>query len=238
MRLTNLGIIFNGLHSFDDLGLWITQKIVEHAPAQRIYKTVAYMDSSYDFTKLYGRPSRPDRKITIVFRISENSKMDMENKIRRVMAWLNTSERLPMYDDAIWNCHYLAEVTNVSEPDEQAGRVSITVEFTAYPYLIGNYQEGKLLWDDVCFETDYFIETVFNVNYTTNIEVYNQSAHEIVPTVICSAPMAIRKGGINYVFLAGENYNEDFELSPGNNELMVVGAVNATVEFAFYKEVL
>lgn len=238
MRTTNLGITFNGLHSFDDLGLWITGKIVEHAPAQRVYKTVPYMDSSYDFTKLYGRPSRPDKKITIVFRISEDTKMVMENKIRRVMAWLNTSERLPMYDDAIWNCHYLAEVTNVSEPDEQAGRVSITVEFTTYPYLIGNYQEGKLLWDDICFETDYFVETKFNVNVSARFEVYNQSAHEIIPTVICSATMGIQKDGVNYVFTAGENYNENFVLNPGVNEIVALGASNATVEFAFNKEVL
>ena len=79
-------------------------------------------------------------------------------------------------------------------------------------------------------------DTNFNISGSNNVSIYNNSSTNITPTVICSNNMEVIKDGITYRFSHGTSKDYRFELSVGENNMIIKG--NGTIEFRFRKEVL
>ena len=111
-----------------------------------------------------------------------------------------------------------------------------TVTFNAYPFKISTLQDGHDIWDDFNFELDMVQDTIFEVNGTKDIILYNNGAIGINPTVICSNDIGVTKGNSIYKFKQGEAKTWAFKLDKGLNTLTIKGT--GTIEFKWCKEVL
>lgn len=96
--------------------------------------------------------------------------------------------------------------------------------------------EGADIWDDFLFDIDYFQETQFDVVGSLDIVLYNQSAHRVVPTVICNAELTIKKGSSTFTVTKNTTQDSRFYLDVGKNNLKITGTGH--IEFQFRKELL
>ena len=231
------GITYNNKHSFNDLGLTVLNTRVIETPSKiKITETIPFMNGSYDFSNLYGGNCYAERKLEYEFLIKANNSMELEFKRMNVENWLlSSNSKTKLFDDNIPNYYYLAECESIDFEDlNNVGKLK--AYFVAYPFKIGEYFEGNNLWDSFNFESDVLQDSKFDISGSKNISIYNASATNIIPSVICSSSMEVIKGNTTYKFNSGTSKDYRFELSIGENNMTVKG--NGTIEFKFRKEVL
>ena len=194
------------------------------------------MNGSYDFSNLYGTNCYPERTLEYTFKLKSTSIIGLEFFKTRIVNWLNnTNSQEKLEETFLPGYYYMAECSNIDfEEFYTLGKLKVV--FNAYPFKIAEKEEGNIAWDDFNFELDVLQDTTFNISGTRDITIHNQSATNIIPTVICSASMEVVKDGIAYKFNTGTNKDYVFELSMGANKLNIKG--NGTIEFKFRKEVL
>lgn len=229
------GIRKNNKHSFDDFGLTIKSKKIGNPKKNKIKEEVPFMNGSYDFSLLYGEQTYSERQLEYTFNLNERNKIAMNIKKMQVLEWLNDGGKQPLYDDTIPGFYFLAEVED-DDFSEEGSNGEITVTFNAYPYKISSRNDGHDIWDDFNFELDMVQDTIFEVNGTKDIILYNNGAIGINPTVICSNDIEVTKGNSIYKFKPGEVKAWAFKLDKGLNTLTIKGT--GTIEFKWCKEVL
>lgn len=229
------GIRKNNKHSFDDFGLTIKSKKIGNPKKNKIKEEVPFMNGSYDFSLLYGEQTYSERQLEYTFNLNERNKIAMNIKKMQVLEWLNDRGKQPLYDDTIPGFYFLAEVGD-DDFSEEGSNGEITVTFNAYPYKISSRNDGHDIWDDFNFELDMVQDTIFEVNGTKDIILYNNGAIGINPTVICSNDIEVTKGNSIYKFKPGEAKAWAFKLDKGLNTLTIKGT--GTIEFKWCKEVL
>lgn len=229
------GIRKNNKHSFDDFGLTIKSKKIGNPKKNKIKEEVPFMNGSYDFSLLYGEQTYSERQLEYTFNLNERNKIAMNIKKMQVLEWLNDRGKQPLYDDTIPGFYFLAEVED-DDFSEEGSNGEITVTFNAYPYKISSRNDGHDIWDDFNFELDMVQDTIFEVNGTKDIILYNNGAIGINPTVICSNDIEVTKGNSIYKFKLGEAKAWAFKLDKGLNTLTIKGT--GTIEFKWCKEVL
>lgn len=230
-----LGIKKGNKHSYKDFGVTIKSKSIGSPKKNKIKETVPFMNGSYDFSSLYGGQTYGERSLQYVFNIIGQTKSHMNMKKINLLNWLHKGIKEPLYDDAIPGYYFLAECED-DDFKENGNTGELTVTFTAYPFKICDYEEGDIAWDDFNFELDVLQETKFDINGVKNVKIHNVGVTNIVPEVICSNQMEVTKGNITYKFNPGASKDYRFELSIGENNMMIKG--NGTIEFKFRKEVL
>src|SRR5690625_3496146 len=149
---------------------------------------------------------------------------------------MGTNGKQKLYEDSIPGYYYLAEVEGGLDFNELWNHGTLTVEFTAYPFMIAELEEGNDLWDPFNFELDVAQVTYFTVNGSLDVILYNVGTPSVIPTIETSAPMDIIKDGVTYKVPVGKSKSDDFTLSPGDNKLTIKG--NGTINFTFYKELI
>ena len=149
---------------------------------------------------------------------------------------MNTNGKQRLYDDSMPGYYYLAEVEGGLSFDELKNYGTLTVEFTAYPFMIAELAEGNDIWDTFNFELDVAQITEFTVDGTLDIVLYNVGTPNLTPTIEASSPMTIKMGGKTFNVPEGKSESLDFVLNPGENDLTLTG--NGTIKFLFYKELI
>ena len=197
------------------------------------------MNGYYDFSNLYGANSYDDRKLKYTFRLKGKNITDINNKYTSIVNWLIEGNKEPLFDNLFRGYYFLAECEgqiNFKELNVNKKYATIEVEFTAYPFKIGESFEGNNLWDSFNFELDVLQDTKFTVNNTSNVSIYNSSIIDIEPEIVASSSFEITLDNKKYVVNAGNSKDYRFKLKPGANNLTLKG--NGTIEFRFRKEVL
>ena len=124
-----------------------------------------------------------------------------------------------LHDPYIKNFHYLATFNDIDVDDSEVEKATITVKFTAYPYMICDFPKIA----------------VFQIPEVDNtVSVDNKSSHRITPTFKASVECIITKGNASYGIQAGEITDDSFTLDPGVNTFSVRATGNVgtlTVEF-------
>jgi len=235
------GFKFNGKHTFDDFGITIAEKNVGDPDKKKITVAIPFSNVEYDFSEMYGDQTYTERPITFVLNVIDRHLLNDTQRVNTIetslVNWLmNSGGKQRLYDDAIPGYHYLAEVEGGLDFDELWNHGTLTVEFTAYPFMISEHAEGNDLWDPFNFLTDVFQTTEFDVNGSLDITLYNVGAPSLSPKIEASAPMEIVKGGTTYNVPSGKSSSDDFRLSNGENKLKING--NGTIKFTFYKELI
>ena len=235
------GIFFNGKHSYNDLGVTIADKDIGYPEKEKIKVKVPFSNVEYDFSSLYGDQTFTTRPLTYTFNVLDKHRnLDtvqvniIETKLSN---WLmGTVGKQKLYDDSVPGYYYLAEVEGGLDFNELWNYGTLTVEFTAYPFMIAELHEGNDLWDPFNFELDVAQITDFTVNGSLDVMLYNVGTPSVTPTIESSAPMDIIKDGVTYKVPVGKSKSDDFVLSPGDNKLTIKG--NGTIKFTFYKELI
>lgn len=204
---------------------------------KKIKVAVPFSNEEYDFSELYGSQVYEHRTLTYSFNIWDRNKANMTAKKTRIINWLmgpNSKQRL--YDDAIPGYYFLAEVEGNASFEENWEDGILTVEFTAYPFMISELPEGHDIWDEFNFELDVAQAVNFNVTGSIEITLYNAGKPALFPKVTTSSPMTIQMAGRIYNIPVGQSQSRDFLLMPGENDLMITG--NGSISFEFYKELI
>ena len=235
------GFKFNGRHTFDDFGITVSSKNVGYPDKKKIKVAIPFSNVEYDFSELYGDQTYTERPITFVLNVVDRHLLNDTQRVNAIetslVNWLmNSNGKQRLYDDAIPGHYYLAEVEGGLDFEELWNHGRLTVEFTAYPFMISEHAEGNDLWDTFNFLTDVFQTTDFNVNGSLDIVLYNVGAPSLSPKIEASAPMEVVKSGTTYNIPSGISKSEDFRLTNGENHLKVKG--NGTIKFTFFKELI
>ncbi len=230
------GIRFNNLHSYDDLGLIVLDKKITTPTKTKIKENIPFMNGTYDFSDLYGGNCFSERTLEFTFKLKHNNRIGLEFIKTKIENWLmGTNTQVKLTEDDLPGYYYLAECESTDFEDFiRFGKLKAT--FTAYPFKICDYEEGDIAWDDFNFELDVLQDTLFNISGSKIVSIYNSSATNITPSVICSSSMEVVKDGVTYRFNGGSSKDYRFELSIGENNMTIRG--NGSIEFKFRKEVL
>lgn len=235
------GIKFNGKHSHRDFGVTISEKDIGYPDKEKIKVKVPFSNVEYDFSNLYGDQTYTTRPLTYTFNVIEKHRnmntVQVNTLETKLSNWLMaTVGKQKLYDDSVPGYYYLAEVEGGLDFNELWNHGTLTVEFTAYPFMIAELHEGNDLWDPFNFELDVAQITDFKVNGSLNVTLYNVGTPSVTPAIEASTPMDIIKDGITYKIPNGKSKSDDFVLSPGDNKLTIKG--NGTIKFTFYKELI
>lgn len=234
------GIRFNGKHSHRDFGVTLgVERDIGYPEKEKIKVKVPFSNIEYDFSLMYGEQAYTTRELTYTINVLD--KKPTTEKINmletQLSNWLmNSNGKQRLYDDAIPGYYFLAEVEGGLSFDELWNYGTLTVTFTAYPFMISELQEGHDIWDDINFDLDILQPVEFTVNGTLNITLYNASTPSLSPEIETTAPMEIIKDGVTYSLPSGRSKGSDFMLVSGENDLKING--NGKIKFLFYKELI
>jgi phage-related protein len=236
------GIKFNGKHSYRDFGVTLgVDKEIGYPEKEKIKVKVPFSNIEYDFSQIYGEQTYTTRTLTYTLNVLDKNKINTTQRINlletRLSNWLlNSNGKQKLYDDAIPGYYYLAEVESGLSFDELWNSGTLTVEFTAYPFMISELPEGHDIWDKFNFELDAAQTVEFTVNGTLDITLLNIGTPSITPEMEASAAMQVEKDGVTYNVPIGTSKSIDFILKPGENDLSITG--NGTIKFLFHKELI
>lgn len=229
------GIDYKGKHSYIDFGMTIKSRDINPPKKNKMKETIPYMQGSYDFSNLYGEQTYSERELIYVFNLTCHSKLELNTKKLIILDWLLNSFKTKLKDDIIPGYYFMAECEDLNF-NEKGYSAEITVKFRAYPFKYGNENIGNEIWDDFNFEIDYMQNINYKVNGILSVVLYNPSSRKIVPTIICTSSIDIIQGETTYKFNSGATRDWRFQLSTGQNNLIIKG--NGDIEFIFRKEVL
>ena len=234
------GIRFNGKHSHRDFGVTLgVERDIGYPEKEKIKVKVPFSNIEYDFSLIYGEQTYTTRELTYTINVLD--KKPTTEKINmletQLSNWLmNSNGKQRLYDDTIPGYYFLAEVEGGLSFDELWNYGTLTVTFTAYPFMISELQEGHDIWDDINFDLDILQPVEFTVNGTLDITLYNAGTPNLSPEFETTAPMEIIKDGVTYSLPSGRSKGSDFMLVSGENDLKING--NGKIKFLFYKELI
>lgn len=235
--MTRFGITFDGKHSYRDFGLTVVDKVIGNPKKIKVKERVPFSNEIYDFSGIYGGQEYEERPLTYVFNVKDYDKIDFSIKKIEVLNWfMGPNRKIKLIDDYIPGYYFLAEVEEDPDFEEMRYRGKLTVDFTAYPFKIGELEEGNDIWDTFNFLLDYAQTTEFNVSGSLNAKLYNPGIQTLKPTIRASAPMVIKKGNTTFNVPAGESSSFDFLLPSGTSNITITGTGN--ISFHFRKELI
>lgn len=210
--------------SHDDFDASVKERKISEPTKKSIKETVPFSNITYDFSKINGEIYWNERNLEYVFEILADTPEDLEIKKQKFVDWVMNVSNEKLYDPYIKDFYFLATYDDIDIDDSEVEKTTITVKFTAYPYMISN---EKTIYQVTTSTTDEVV-----------IDILNESSHRITPTLKASVPVTFTLGNLTYSMGATEVTDESVKLEKGLNHITVqktdkVGAL--TIEF--YKEV-
>lgn len=191
-------------------------------PKKKIIKeTVPFSNITYDFTKINGEIYWEERVLTYVFEITADSPEELEVKKQAFKRWIMNVHEEELHDPYIKDFHFIATFDDIACDDTEIEKSTITVTFTAYPYMIA---DKKKIYT-AHLENEDAVELV----------VFNNSSHRIVATLKTDVNCSVSSGDSG-IFISD---NADIYLETGRHVFNVarLKEQNGTVSLEFYEEV-
>ena len=216
-------LIIGDKHSLDDFGASVAERKIKKPKKKSIKETVPFSNVSHDFSAINGEMYWEERELEYVFEIVADSAEELEAMKQPFMDWVMNVMNAELHDPFIKDYHFLATFSDIDEDDSEIEKSTITVKFTAYPYMISDV---KRVFPYPLTETE---KTVI---------VTNNSSHRITPTFTANVEAIVKKGSSSYGIPAGVITDEKFMLNPGENTLSVRSTSGSgTLKIEFYEEV-
>lgn len=216
-------LIIGDKHSFDDFGASVAERKNNKPKKKSIKETVPFSNVSHDFSAINGELYWEERELEYVFEIIADSAEELEAKKQPFMDWIMNVMNAELHDPFIKDYHFIATYSDMDEDDSEIEKSTITVKFTAYPYMIADVKRVSV---HSLTETE---KTVI---------VTNNSSHRITPTFIPTVECIVKKGSSSYGIPAGIITDEKFMLNPGENTLVIRSTGGSgTLKIEFYEEV-
>lgn len=216
-------LIIDGIGSLDDFGASVAERRISPPKKKSIKETVPYSNTTYDFSKINGELYWEERTLEYVLELLAVSAEELEEKMQPLRAWLMNVHEAELHDPFIQNYHFLATYEDMEIDDSEIEKATITVTFTAYPYMIADVKR-------IC---------IYNLkaNVAQTVKIINRSSHRIVPTFKCDAEFTVLMGNTSYGIPAGETTDASFMLEPDANTLTLQCATSEDVYISFVEEV-
>lgn len=228
------GFTFDGKHT-SEFNLILLERVADPPPEKVIKENIPFMQGDLDFSAILGQRVFNNRSLQYRMLIVDYSYERRKTIEKSLTNWLMKPSRIKLYDDFSPNYYYLAKCESIGYVDRYEGMTAV-ITFDAYPFMIGEYEEGNDIWDIFNFELDVAQVTEFKVTGSKEVTLYNPGSNVVFPKIIASNQFQIVKGNQTFIVPAGESESSEFMLETGENNLTIQGT--GTIEFRFYKELL
>lgn len=216
-------LIIGKMASYDDFGASVAERKIIKPKKKSIKETVPFSNITHDFSAINGEVYWEEASLEYIFEIDADSAEELEAKKRGFRSWVMNVQEEELHDPYIKNFHYLATYADIDEDDSEVEKSTITVKFTAYPYMIAD--DAKV--------------AVFEIPETDNIvTIENNSSHPIVPTFKSDVEFLIITESASQAVPAGEITDDSFTFAPGTNSFTVRAVADiGTLTITFREEV-
>lgn len=217
-------LIIGDKASYDDFEASVRERKDNKPKKKSIKETVPFSNVTYDFSAINGETYWEERTLEYVFEITANTPEELEEKKRLFTSWIMNVMEAELHDPFILDYHFLATFDSIDIDDSEIEKSTITVTFTAYPYMIANV---KKVYEFPILTREYLV-----------VKIVNDSSHRITPTFISDVPFILSGNGVFQTFSSGERVIEELMLSVGSNELSVMAQeADGTMKIEFREEV-
>ena len=199
-------LTIGALSSYDDFEASLKERKI-NAPKKKIIKeTVPYSNLVYDFSSIDGEAYWNERTLEYTFEITAKTPLELEEKKRPFLEWIMNIANADIYDPHIEDFHFVGTFEDISIDDSEIEKATITVTFSAYPYMIANTKRTGI----------YSITSVEKV-----VHITTNSSHRVTPTFYCDIDYSVEVGDAKYSVTAGELTDDNIKLSQGINAIKV-----------------
>lgn len=221
-------LIIGGVGSFYEYGATVRERKDVKPKKKSIKETVPFSNVTHDFSAINGEVYWEERSLEYVFEIIANTAEELEEKKQPFVSWIMNVMKEELHDPYIKNYHFIATFDDIDIDDSEVEKATITVKFTAYPYMISN--EKRL-----------FVSGL--TTSETTIVIDNNSSHRITPTFTSDVEFIMKMGNSSFGIPAGETTDAKFMLAPGKTTVKLRAVskegttVSGTLKIEFYEEV-
>lgn len=231
-------ITFDGVNSLEDYGVLIKDANIGFPAKTKNRIKIPNTNIFYDYADLFG-DQYEERVLEYTLILIEANAMtgqEIQHKKMLLANWLMPGQQHKLEDSNIPGYYFLAEVQSAPVLEDLFTYGELTVQFTCYPYKIGDHLEGNDIWDIFDFETDVAQELSFTVNGNVSKDIYNVSAHSIEPRVVVTGNVSVSMNGTTIELNNGTFDDVGLVINVDKNVAQLSG--NGTIRFEFRKEVL
>lgn len=215
-------VIIGNKSSYDDFDASMKERTIGEPKKKSIKDTVPFSNKIYDFSKINGELYWEERPLDYVFEIMADSPEELEEKKMVFKRWVMNVMEEELHDPYIPDYHFIATFDDCECDDSEVLKSTITVKFTAYPYMVANEK------------------TIYSVSLTANEEkqvvVKNDSAHRVTPTFINDVAVVIARDSESYAISAGKTTDETFQFEEGITVLTCSATTDGTLHIEFLRE--
>lgn len=211
-------------YSYDDFDANVRERTIG-SPSKKIIKdTVPFSNTTHDFSKIDGELYWEERSLTYIFEMDAMSPEELEEKKIDFKTWVMNVFNEKLYDPFIEDYHFIATFADIDFDDSEIEKTTVTVTFTAYPFMMSN--EKRIF--------------VFNIPTASEetVQFVNKSSHKVTPTLIASVSTSFSYNGTTYSVKAGEMTSDSFRLDAGINTIQIQPvATGGTLRIEYVEEV-
>lgn len=224
------GVKIGGYHSYNDLGLILSKKVISPPSPQEELVEVPMRDGPIDMTEtLTGDVKYKARKITLTFSLIGN-KATWDSKFSEI-ANLIHGQRMQIIFDEDASFYWIGRVSiNDWATDRNLG--TMVVEATVEPFkydVLSSAVDWE--WDIFDFENGIINEMgELIVNGSTTISLICRKKR-MFPIFTASAAMTVTYDGETFDLVAGSQKMYDIFLVEGQNELTFNGNGTITIDY-------
>jgi len=211
-------------YSYDDYEANVKERSIGSPKKKIIKETVPFSNITYDFSKVDGELHWQERTLPYIFEMDAVSPEELEEKKIDFKIWVMNVFEEELQDPFIEDYHFIATFESIDFDDSEIEKTTITVTFTAYPFMLSNTKKG----------ITYNIPTAS----AEEVRIVNKSSHKITPVLIASVPVSFVYENTTYSINAGETTNDSFKLETGASTLTIQPvSTGGTLRIEFVEEV-
>lgn len=211
-------------YSYDDFEANVKERKIG-SPKKKVTKnTVPFSNVTYDFSNINGELYWEERTLKYILEIDASTPEELEEKKIAFSTWVMNVFKENLYDPFIEDYHFLATFADIDFDDSEIEKTTVTVTFTAYPFMMSN---SKRIF-------------TFKIPTTSEeaVQIQNKSSHKITPTLIASVPVSFSFGDTTYSIKEGESTSDSFRLEAGVNVIKIQPvATGGTLRIEYVEEV-
>lgn len=235
------GIRFGEFDSIKE-ELYLLDREADAPKEKEVTESIAFQQGIYDFSQMSGERIFENRDVVFKFMLfnrkynleNPNDRIRFENRIKKIIMPLGVQA---LYDTHNPTWYWLGKATGITlSHEENMNRVTVTLTFSCYPFMIDSKSESNDIWDDFDFENDIAQELTYQIVGSKSLTLFNVGAAGVTPEVKTTAVMTVVSGGNQIKLPAGTATSELIRLAPGENPITVIGS--GTISFDWHKEMM
>lgn len=216
-------LIIGSKRSYDHYEANVKERKIIDGKKKVIREAVPFSNVVHDFSKIDGEFYWENKTLQYTFEITASTPEELGEKLVQFKLWVMNVMEEELHDPYTNDYHFVATFSDISVDDTEWEKATITVTFTAYPYMIAN------------------VPKMFTYQLTAGeektVSFSNVSSHPVTPTFDASVPFNIKVDTTTYAVPSGETTDDDFQLGEGLVELKLTATENGTVTITFHEEV-